>query len=86
MSGYSRHISSTSVALWYDHVSQNVVYPFVNIALKYNSAKVSELLVLNCGNDKYNEPPIYATMIYFINIVVLTWQSHVLTKRVIFMD
>jgi len=72
MSGCSRYISSTSVALRYDHVSQNVVYRFVNIALKYNSAKVSKLLVLNCGSDKYHEPPIYATMIYFINIAVLT--------------
>lgn len=72
MSGCSHYISSTSEALRYDHMSQNVVYPFVNIALKYNSGKVSELLVLNCGSDKYHEPPIYATMIYFINTVVLT--------------
>ena len=84
MSGCARHIASTSMALRYDHVSQNVVYPCVNITLKYNSGKISKLLVLNCGSDKYHEPQIYATMIYFINIVLLTWQSHALTKIVIF--
>lgn len=39
MSGCARHIASTSMALRYDHVSQNVVYPCVNIALSTILAK-----------------------------------------------